>query len=384
MIVVITAVILVSFQVRAVVYYSRVVSGNWNTSASWSTVTYGNVTNTGTYPGALDTAKIADGNTILINTTLTVSMITVGQGSSGILQYSNGASYTLTVTGDITINNGGTFWYTSNSTKTHTLKVSGNFVNNGAVDFYVDANDRVNITFNGTANDTISGTGTWDLNSVTLSKSTLTTYALVVQSNAFETGTRTLSTTYGTYIHDNSGSYSINSSAASNFTISQTVIFKVPQGTLTFSPNTVTLNLQGSLYVNGGNVYIGTNTGTSGIRYSQVSGVIPYLEVSAGTLTVYGAITYNTVSDPFSFNMTGGTVLLHNGTTGTSQDIFFITDLASSSFAMSGGTIIIQAHNLSGGPNVDFAVPGSNGTVTTTGGTVQFGNASTATGTTFD
>ena len=36
---------------HATVYYSKAASGNWTSSATWSTVTYGNATNTGTYPG---------------------------------------------------------------------------------------------------------------------------------------------------------------------------------------------------------------------------------------------------------------------------------------------------------------------------------------------
>ena len=375
---------LVPVKSHAVVYYSRVLTGNWNTNSTWSTVTYGNVTNAGTYPGASDTAMIADSNTVIVNTSITVAKISVGQGISGILQYSNGSNYTLTVTGDITVNNGGKFWYSNNSTKTHTLKVTGNFINNGVVDFYYDSNDLVNITFNGSVSDTVSGNGTWDLNTVTLSKSILTSYLLDVQAIAFESGTRTLSAIYGTYIHDNSGSYSVNSSSASNFTISQNVIFKVPQGTVTFSPLSATLNLQGALYINGGNVYVGLSTGTGGIRYSQPGGVVPYLEISSGFLDVYGALTNNSASDPINFSMSGGSILLHNGLVGTSQDIFFITDLSSSSFSMSGGSIVFQSHNLSGGSNVDFAIPGSNGTVLSTGGTIQFGNASTLSGTVFD
>ena len=367
----------------ATIYYSRGAPGNWNANASWSTVTYGNATNTGTYPGASDTALIGNGYTIMVTSSFSVTSITVGQGTSGILQYSNASTYTVTVTGDITINSGGKFWYNNNSSKTHTLNLGGNFTNNGTVSFYFDANDRVNITFNSSRNSIVSGSGTWTLNSVTLNKSTLTTYTLDVQSNAFETAIVSLSTTQGTYIHNNSGTYSVNSASASNYTISSSVIFKVPQGTVTFSPNTATLNLQGSLYVNGGNVYVGTTAGTGGILYNQ-SGSVPYLEISSGTLTVYGAITNNAAGDAFNFMMSGGNMLVHCGSTGTNQDLFFMNDKSSSIFTMTGGTIIIQNHNLSGGPNVDFGLCGTNGTVTITGGTVQFGNSSTTNGTTFD
>ena len=46
----------------------------------------------------------------------------------------------------------------------------GNFANFGRVDFYVAANQVVDLTFNTTANSSITGIGTWDLNNVPLLK----------------------------------------------------------------------------------------------------------------------------------------------------------------------------------------------------------------------
>ena len=370
-------------QTYARVYYSRPASGNWNASTSWSTVTYGNATNTGTTPGVNDTALIGDGYTIMINTSLSVCSVEVGQGSSGILQYSNGGNYTMTVTNNINVNNGGTFWYNNNSGRTHTLNLGGNFTNNGTVDFYFDSNDRVNITFNTAKNSTVSGSGTWDLNTVTMNKTTLATYTLDVQSGTFESGIVSLVATQGTYIHNNTSSYSINSSSSSNFTLGSNVIFKVPQGTVTFSPNTTTLNLQGQLHVTGGDVFVGTTAGTGGISYNESSGIFPQLEVTSGLLTVYGGIQNSGNGDELVFVMSGGNILVHSGTTGTTNELFFVNDIAGSSFTMSGGIIEIQNCNLAGGPDVDFSICGTNGTVNTTGGTVQFGNASTPNGTIF-
>ena len=365
------------------VYYSRPASGNWNASSSWSTVTYGNATNTGTTPGVNDTALIGDGYTILINTSLSVCLVEVGQGTSGILQYSNGGNYTVTVTNDVTVQSGGTFWYNSNSGRTHTLNLGGNFTNHGTVDFYYDSNDRVNITFNTAKNSTVNGNGTWDLNTVTMNKTTLSGYTVDVQSSTFESGIITLVTTQGTYLHSNSSAYSINSSLASNYTIGSNVIFKVPQGSLTFSPNTATLNLQGQLHVLGGNVYVGTTAGTGGINYNESGGIFPRLEVTSGLLTVYGGIKNASGGDELEFVMSGGKIVVHSGTTGTTNELFFVNDIAGSSFTMSGGIIEIQNCNLGGGTDLDFAICGSTGTVNTTGGIVQFGNSLTTNGTTF-
>ena len=373
-----------AFDAKALTYYSRV-NGNWTSVSTWSLVGYGGSA-TILAPGILDTAKIGDGYTVTINSSISCAQLVVGQGTSGILQYSGASSYTFAVTGNITVYPGATFNYNSNSSKTHVLQVGGNFTNNGTVDLYYDANDIVNTTFNTSSTSVVSGSGSWALNNVTINKSS-SSGIVEVQVSAFETAIATLTGTTGTYIHNNSGSYSVNSSSASDFAINQNMIFKVPQGTMSFSPNSSRTYLYGALYVSGGNVYIGTTAGAQGLRYDQVGAGVPYLEISAGSLTVYGSINYSSGAgnDPFSFSMTGGTMLLNSGTSGVSNEAFLVNDVAGSSFYMSAGTITIQNHISAPGENsADWNLCGTAGSVTSIGGTVQFGNASTVTGTTFD
>jgi hypothetical protein len=375
------AFLLLALRVHAITYYSRSSGANWSTNASWSTVTYGGPAATN-HPVAGDTVYIANGITVFVNTTSACSEINIGQGTSGILQFASTGSFTLTVSGNITVNNGAQLYYNSNATRTHTLKIGGNLLNYGTVDLVYDANDRVNIFFDGTLNSMVSGSGGWSLNTVTLNK-TSAAASLEVKSTTFEAAINSLITTTGTYVHNNSSIYAINAAAAANYTITSSVVFYVPQGTLKFSPNNNMLYLEGQLYINGGNVYVGSTTGTGGLIYRQPASFIPYLEITSGFLDVYGGI-YNNLNDPFSFKMTGGTILLNNGSTGTQQGVFFQNDLAGSVFYMSGGTIILEKHNLPGGINNDWAICGNAGTVTVTGGTVQFGDNSTLTGTTFD
>ncbi len=380
------AALLFSHFAMATTYYSRTNGGNWNVNATWSTVTYGNTTNTGTYPKAGDIANIGNGYTIYINANLSCATVNIGQGASGILEYRNTGAYTLTVTGNIVLNNGAKFWYNSNSSLTHNLLLGGNLSNFGTVDFYFDANDGVNMTFNQSTNSTISGTGTWDLNTVTLSKTVTTAATLDVQVISFENAIKTLALTYGTYNHNNSGTYNINSSVPANFTISTNVIFKVPLGTVGFATGSNSLTIQGKLYVNGGTCVVGSTAGLQGIFSDQNGASVPYLEVSSGTLTVYGGITYNTGSaaEGFSFKMTGGNILLNSGTTGSPRELFYITDVAASIFNMSGGTITLAKPNTTGASVADVAICGTAGTVTSTGGTIQFGNGTTAAGKIFN
>lgn len=385
MIVLILLIALARLPAEGTTYYSRTSGTNWSVPGTWSTSGYGGGA-AASAPGASDTVKIGDTYTVVLNANSSCAQLDIGQGASGVLQYSSGGAYSLTVSGNVTVNIGGTIIYSANFSRTHTLSIGGNFTNNGTVNLYYDSNDLVNITFSTSTTSTVSGTGTWTLSTVTIGKTT-SAGIVDVQVSAFESAIVTLTATTGTYIHNNTGSYSVNSSVSTDFTIAQDMVFKILQGTMTFSPNTTKTYLNGSLYVAGGNVKIGTTLGTNGLRFDKTGTNIPYLEISSGTLTVYGGITYNAgaSSDPFSFNMTGGTLLLNSGLTGTSSEVFFVTDVATSIFAMSGGTITIQSHNSSGGSNsADWTVCGGSGTVTSTGGTVEFGNASTVTGTTFD
>ncbi len=373
---------LLSYAAKATTYYSRS-SANWNVSSTWSTAGYGG-SSASAFPVSGDTVKIGNTYTVTINTSSACTQIDIGEGSSGTLQYSGGGAYTLTVTGNISVNQGASFIYNSNNSRTHSLLLGGNFINNGTVDLYYDANDIVSITFNTSTNTYVSGSGSWALNNVTINKSS-SSVITEVQVSGFESAINTLAGTTGTYIHNNSGSYSVNSGSSSDFNINQNMVFKIPQGTMWFSSNANRTNLYGSLYITGGQVFIGSTAGNNGLRYDKNGTNIPYLEISSGSLTSYGGISYATGagSDPFSFRMTGGTILLNSGSTGTIVEPFLINDVSTSEFYMTGGTITMQSPNNSGSSIVDWGICGNNGTVTTLGGTVYFGNSTTGNNKTF-
>jgi hypothetical protein len=379
-----TALIVFSLQSFATTYYSRTNGGNWNVNSTWSTVTYGNATNTGTYPKIGDFAYIGDGYTININTTINCATIIVGEGRSGVLRYLSGGNYFVNVTGNLTVNRGAKFWYNTAIAQTHACLVGGNFINNGAVDFYYGSGQLVNLNFTGNSNSNVGGTGTWDLNNVTLSKTTADIY-VSANTFSFEAAIRNFIGTSGTYIHNNAGSYTLIS-AAGNYTINQNMKFKVPAGSMWFSSTGNSLTLQGSLYVNGGTVTVGTSAVSAsyfGLLSDQSGAAVPYLEVTSGTLNVYGGISFASGSalDPMAFKMTGGTINVNTSATGSTAHLFCINNVPASSFFMSGGTIILQKPNTTGYLNFDVGIPDTN--VTTTGGTIQFGNASTPTGSYF-
>lgn len=371
--------------VRALDYYSTTNGGLWTNPATWSTVTYGNATNTGTYPQAGDNVYIGNGYVVLFNTNTNIANLFVGQGTSGELRYYNLAIYWLRVTGNVTVYNGAKLDYTSNSSLTHQLYIEGNLTNNGEVDLYQDANDLVNLSFEGTSHSVVSGVGAWDLNVVTMNKNTSKTWSLEIQTYNFETAWRSYSLAYGTFIHNNSGT--LNISTSSDYTLPANINIDARDGIINFVPNSSYVYLQGGLYVSGGTVNIASAAHVGGIYYDQANvSVVPFLEVSAGTLTVYGAVTFKAASfnEPFGFRMTGGNILLNCATATAPAEVFYITDKAASSFTMSGGTLTFQKSTIGGTNVVDFTICGAAGTVNVTGGVVQFGNASTPANTTFN
>src|SRR5256885_10759279 len=88
-----TAIFAFAGHANATVYYTRSSGANWSVNASWSTITYAGPA-ASSHPVAGDTVNIANGITIFINTTSACSVINIGQGSSGILQFGSTGNFT--------------------------------------------------------------------------------------------------------------------------------------------------------------------------------------------------------------------------------------------------------------------------------------------------
>lgn len=376
---------LTTISAQAATYYSRTSGGNWTDNTTWSTVGYGNSTNSGTYPKSGDNAYIGDGYTIVINAACTTSYAYIGQGSSGILEYSDAGNYSLVVINNITIYAGATFRYAGNNSRTHTLSVGNNLSNSGTLDLYSDANDVVNLTFYRAANSVVSGNGTYDLNTVTVQKTTATTFTVEVQSTAFEGGIRDLVLTYGTYYHNNSSTYNVNSGSSSPFTIPADGVFKVSSGTVHLSPSSADCILNGTITLTGGTMRIGQSDGTGGLKYEKPGSFNPRLDIQSGELEVYGGLTYKTGASgsPLVFSNSGGTLKLNTGSTGTATSVFNINDVSGSSCTITDGYVILSNPNTTGSSVSDAMLCGTNGSVSVSSGILEFGDENTADGAVF-
>ncbi len=145
---------------------STVVGGPWSVPATWVG---------GVVPTSNDDVTIADGATVIIDTAAVALDVTVGQGTSGVLQWDTVAARTLTVGINVTVASGGTFNSGAVGVVTaHVLSLGGNLINNGTLDFSTNANTAgAGITFTGATNNTFGGTGaTTDIRTLTINKGT--------------------------------------------------------------------------------------------------------------------------------------------------------------------------------------------------------------------
>jgi hypothetical protein len=115
---------------------------------------------------------IGNGFTVYINNNVSCSGLSIGQGLSGSLLFSPAGNFTLNVAGNTRIFAGAQLSYNSILARTHQFMTTGSIANSGAIDFFVSPSAIVNSTFYGSTSSTVSGVGVFDLNIVTLDKST--------------------------------------------------------------------------------------------------------------------------------------------------------------------------------------------------------------------
>lgn len=147
--------------------YSRA-SGAWDNTNTWSTT--GHLGGTcGCTPSAGATVLIGGNNhqvRIPPGYTGTVANITVdasGLGGTLLIGDATNTAINLTITGNVTINSGGTFRVDGDGAGaiTHTINFGGSITNNNVFNLIgASANDRANAVFNGSSLQTLSGTGT--------------------------------------------------------------------------------------------------------------------------------------------------------------------------------------------------------------------------------
>ncbi len=285
------------------------------------------------------------------------------------------ASLTIVSTGQLTINS------------TNGLTIGGSLQNDGT--FTAGANTT--LTFNGTINSTVTGSGTFTINYIVLNLSSKTT-VLDIQSNNFITGINSaagynFTFTCGTFKYNNTATLTNchDNGSATALTIPFNVIIESDLGTLNLCPNGTnnSVILSGKLYINGGTVNVqNSQVLNSGYDFVyQVNGGTPQLYVNSGTLSIGSGFHAKAGTDYIDFNMTGGNIILADQGMSLSYT-FQLANVTGGSTTMTGGTIVIQDACNANFPDIDMG--GANvSPYNVTGGTIQFGNPSTQGGSTY-
>jgi len=125
--------------------YVSIASGNWSSPGTWDL---------GAVPSNVDNVTIATGHTVTIDVAgQSVNNIAI----NGVLGYTSTPT-SFAVAGNLTVNAGGALNAFSGSVG-KTITVAGNLVNNGTVDISVGTGATGNLTMNGSAVQTVSGSG---------------------------------------------------------------------------------------------------------------------------------------------------------------------------------------------------------------------------------
>lgn len=353
--------LLVTTPAFAVTKTSNVAStGNWNTAGSWSP---------SGVPAAGDDVIIAAGDTINLNVnTAAIASLTI----NGTLALGDNTARTITVTGAVTIASGGTITI-NNFNDTHIFNIGGNLANSGVFDMNTGADDLCNVTFNGSANQTVSGAGaTTQFNLITINNSG------AAGSNIVEI-TSTNFTTPNNFLTLTDGTFKLSTGATLTLT-GANLSLTAPDGFIINHASAVVDIGNQDVLVSGGSFQLlaGTlNVGTGNDLFSVSSGTVT---LSGGTLNVFG-----------QFQMSGGTTTINGATInldpnataalGNASHIFEAQGAANLTFS-SGSVVIVDPHSATGTGNAVQLTAGA-GTKNLAGSTIQLGNGvSTTTGST--
>ncbi len=322
-----------------------------------------------TVNGSSTTVTAAVNSTVNNNLTVTSGTFTVGAFSLSVTGTATVTS-TMTITsatgtksfGNLVINSGGAFTNTSANVP---ITIAGNLQNDGT---FSQGTGRV--IFTGATSNTVAGIAATTAfgGGITVNKGVANTNVLDVQAViTLVNGGLTL--TNGTF-KLTSASTIIPFTAdigTAPYLVPSTAGLWCNGGTI--SPSATNWSVDGLLRVTSGVVTVGNAA-------NHILGPKPnsLIIVEGGNLYVTGRVSNPT--NPWTFNMTGGTMTINTmGTTTASRPPFYM-DVTSCSFSMSGGTMVIERAGGTAGQNLGFHSIATSGTGFT-GGTLQIGNGST-------
>lgn len=354
-------------------YRTNAASLNWNAASNWQRWNGSAwITNPSQgYPGqntGTGTVTILNGHSVTLNVSPpeNIGSLVVGGGTSGSLTIgNNNTNRSLDVSGNVTVSNNATLISAGNGG--NDLNIAGSLINNGTFDLRIGS-ATTDVTFNGSSNQTVSGTGaTTDFNGITINNTGAASNNIVelmpsnlTASGGFLTLTSGIIKMSGTYTFSNTFF-----STASPIINSDEGIW-LNNSNVTVTGQNGDTELSGLLRVSAGTYNIGVSA-DYWLYYN--SGAV--ITIDGGAFNVSGALFGNTTSSTVTYSQSNGIVTVCTAGNAYSIPSFGI-QATGSSFTMSGGLIIVQNAATSFDDYINNATTSS-----VTGGTIQFGNAST-------
>ncbi|MGH2570533.1 MAG: beta strand repeat-containing protein, partial [bacterium] len=338
----------------------------------------------GVPPGPTDDVAITDGHTVTIDTAAACFDLTIGQGSSGVLEFEETTARTLAVGGDVVIAAGGTFRTPPAGMQTgHMLSIEGSLANDGTLDFSTNADSAgAGITFAGDADASVFGSGpVTDLRALTLAVGAGTVLSLEPSNLSIRGATVStppfLTLTSGTLRIG--GSYAMSGPlfATPAYTIGAGAGLWLDNPSFVVTPQSGSPLVSGLLRVSAGTLQVGTLLNSS-LRLGSGSTVL----IEGGSVEVASRLGVSSSANTVTYVQSGGSVVVNTvGNSSTTVASFDLGTGVASSATWSAGTVTLQ--------NVSTGAPGPRdfrnraGVQNITGGTLRLGNASTAAPATF-
>jgi hypothetical protein len=355
-------------------------SGNWSSTvadAPWPG---------GIIPSLSDNVVIADGHSVTIDVAAVCANLTVGQGTSGQLQFEATTARTLSVTGDVTIRPGAVFQTSSSGAVTsQALTLGGNLINNGILDFSTNGNTAgASITFTGSANAEFSGTGTLtNIRALTVNKGTSPSTILTLNPSSFKVLSDTsnvagfLTLTNG--ILKIAGTFPMTNRlfTVAAYSIPATAGIWLDNPAFTVAGQSANCINDGLLRISNGTYNIGA---VSSNKMTPTTGSTTAVFIFEGGTTNISGMLRSGSSTTIALTVTGGTINVTTvGASGNAEPGFGFTSTANT-VTMTGGTINLVNRDKYSTTNLrrDYNVVG--GIVNVTGGMLNVGTDATPAG----
>ena len=354
-------------------------------SGKWSSTLPDQPWPNGVVPDKTSNVIIADGSNIVLDTLgLVCNNLTIGQGSTGSLEYTSAQAADLHVYGDLSLSSGASFISGPGSISAHTLEIgasatngiAGNLANNGGTFNMKSGGNTVETTFYGSLYSSISGSQC-DFSDLTVSKGGDATSTLEVLAPI----TLRAATTDKS-LNLNSGTLKITS--ASNITPwggNQTII-PLTSSLILNNPSCV-LNvggagspkISGQLIIDSGTMVYGTGNETLTVdTYGSIT-------LNGGVLKMNGAVAFaQSATSKLTIAGTGELDVDIQPALGNALSTVTTAVAINSAMTLNwtgGKIVILNPHSAQGGMVWNPSIGGSK---SITGGTLQIGSP-TATGT---